>query len=217
MFGVQKIFKQDATCQGPILGLVYPWYTNMEHNGKKDEISSFTHTRHLTFYIHNMYASSNTRKKCTKVSHGKIIHISFHKQTVCGRGIKCKKGLWWIAGSSPSSLLGWINMKTSSCVHTFLYFWLKFGHFLHYLPCKQMLTLWNIDGKYNSIIFTGLWVSAESNKLTRKLKSNSNSLSHDFKIFHEVQAFIWPQKLSFNNQAQLTLARHNNHALTTMV
>ena len=39
----------NPTLQGPILELVYPWYTNTEYNRRKDNMNSYIHTR--TFNI----------------------------------------------------------------------------------------------------------------------------------------------------------------------
>ena len=41
---VAKVFSQVPTLQGPILTLVYPWYTKTEHNGR---INSFIHTKNI--------------------------------------------------------------------------------------------------------------------------------------------------------------------------
>ena len=40
---VGKIFSWVLTHQRSIIRLVYPWYTNTEHNKSKDKINSFTH------------------------------------------------------------------------------------------------------------------------------------------------------------------------------
>ena len=41
---VGKRFSWVPTHQRPILALVYPWYTNMEQNGRKDKINTIVHT-----------------------------------------------------------------------------------------------------------------------------------------------------------------------------
>ena len=38
---LRKIFTWIPTHQEPILALDYPWYTNLEHNRRKDKISVF--------------------------------------------------------------------------------------------------------------------------------------------------------------------------------
>ena len=45
MLVVDKIFSLVSTHQRPILVFVNPWYTNTKQNGRKDEISLFTHTQ----------------------------------------------------------------------------------------------------------------------------------------------------------------------------
>ena len=41
----EKIFSQVLTHQGSILTLVYPLYTNTEHNRSKDKINPFVYTK----------------------------------------------------------------------------------------------------------------------------------------------------------------------------
>ena len=42
---LRKIFCQVSTHQGPII--VYLWYTNAEHNGRKNKINAFVHTMNI--------------------------------------------------------------------------------------------------------------------------------------------------------------------------
>ena len=51
--------RRILTNQGPILAFVYPWYTNIEHNGKKDYINSLTPTRLFKIYTHNTHTEAN--------------------------------------------------------------------------------------------------------------------------------------------------------------
>ena len=46
-----KIFNQLSTRHGSILALVYPWYTNIEHNRGEDNKSSFTYANGLVWFV----------------------------------------------------------------------------------------------------------------------------------------------------------------------
>ena len=45
LLGCKELFSQVSSHEGPILASVYPWYTDTEHNGRKDKMNSFTQTR----------------------------------------------------------------------------------------------------------------------------------------------------------------------------
>ena len=58
------------------------------------EYTRWTHLyiqEYLTFFIHDIHTGSITKKECRDMSHGKIMHILFDQQAVCGRIVKGKK------------------------------------------------------------------------------------------------------------------------------
>ena len=59
----EKVYCSVPTYQVQILALIYPLYTIMKHNGKKDQTNSFIDTRtYNLLYIYKIHKSSFKRK-----------------------------------------------------------------------------------------------------------------------------------------------------------
>ena len=77
---VGKVFTQVFILQGPILALVYPWYTNNEHNDKLIYIY-----KNISYFIDTLYISVVLKERTQKcLPTNKTIHILLHVQYVKG-------------------------------------------------------------------------------------------------------------------------------------
>ena len=102
--------------------------------------------------------------------------------------------------------------NTFVCVHTFLYFLLhNSGHLLYYWSCELEVNPWNIDGKYNFTIFTGL---SSLGLLTWMSESKSNFQIHSNEILKVFQGAPSSQLILEINIWQI---KHNRPELDTTV
>ena len=87
-----KIFSQVSTHQGPILKLVYPWYINTEHNGKKDKVHLYT-KKHLMYIMYIQCIYKYYWEEFTNVSQQLEICPLFLEQVVCRMGTQTEQRL----------------------------------------------------------------------------------------------------------------------------
>ena len=83
-----KICSKVPTYQGPILALIYPFFTN---TGNKDNISLTIHARISHFFYKHTFDAGDFTKKFTNVYHDRRIYILFYEQVVCKKGYKMER------------------------------------------------------------------------------------------------------------------------------